>query len=61
MRELKTSTVSLFAVRCSRSRSRSRSRSGVGINNESTFIFKGGAKSPFRPYGGSLFVKRDKK
>ncbi|ERT18798.1 hypothetical protein O162_09490 [Pseudomonas putida SJ3] len=60
MRELKTSTVSLFAVRCSLFAVRC-SRSGVGINNESTFIFKGGAKSPFRPYGGSLFVKRDKK
>ncbi|SPO60268.1 protein of unknown function [Pseudomonas inefficax] len=35
----------------------------VGFQIEQTFIHEGGAKSPFRPYGGSLFVvaKRNQK
>ncbi|MDD2110168.1 hypothetical protein, partial [Pseudomonas asiatica] len=53
MREIKTSNFPLFALRSQAWASTTRS----------TFIFEGGAYSPFRPYGGSLFVvaKRNQK
>ncbi|WP_230385941.1 hypothetical protein, partial [Pseudomonas putida] len=58
MCELKTSTFPLFALRSSLFALRFQAWAST---TRSTFIFEGGAYSPFRPYGGSLFVKRDKK
>ncbi|PTU50212.1 hypothetical protein DBB42_21460 [Pseudomonas plecoglossicida] len=65
MCELKTSTFPLFALRSSlfalRSSLFALRFQAWASTTRSTFIFEGGAYSPFRPYGGSLFVKRDKK
>ncbi|MCE1085032.1 hypothetical protein LU642_31175, partial [Pseudomonas asiatica] len=65
MREIKTSTFPLFALRSPLSALRSPLSAlrfqAWASTTRLTFIFEGGAYSPFRPYGGSLFVKRDKK